>query len=247
MSQLRRSALTLAALAAIPFAARAQDAGKGFLFGSPSGSFTISGGWAGASAGSDLFAFVTDTLTLRRGDFSSPAISADLAFRVFSRTDVVVSSSLSGMHKRSEFRGFIDNNDQPIEQMTNFNRVTITAGVKQYLTSTGRSIGRFAWIPSRFAPYVGAAAGVMHYKFRQEGDFIDFQTMDVFPSLYVSEGWTRTAHVMAGVDYSLDARFALTTEARYLWASAPLSQDFSGFQNLDLSGYTTTVGLSVRF
>ena len=74
-----------------------------------------------------------------------------------------------------------------------------------------------------------------------------FQTLAVFHSLYLSDGWTRTEHVMAGVDYSIDERFALTTEARYLWASAALSRDFSGFQNLDLSGYATTVGLSVRF
>jgi hypothetical protein len=52
---------------------------------------------------------------------------------------------------------------------------------------------------------------------------------------------------MAGVDYALGPRFAITTEARYLWSNAELSQDFSGFQPLDLSGLSTTVGLSIRF
>ena len=98
------------------------------------------------------------------------------------------------MKRRSEFRHFIDNNDQPIEQTTTFRRVPITIGVKQYLTSTGRSIGKFAWIPSRFAPYVGAGGGTMFYSFRQDGDFIDFQTNDVFPSYYASSGWTGTAY-----------------------------------------------------
>lgn len=242
-----RSMLLAAALAAIPFTVRGQESGNGFLFGAPMGSVTLSGGWALAAAHSDLFSYTTDLLTLKHRDFSSPAFGADLAFRVLPRTELVVSGGFSGISKRSEFRGFIDNNHQPIEQTTTFNRFPVTVGVKQYLTSTGRSIGKFAWIPSRFAAYVGASGGAMYYRFRQEGDFINFQTTDVFPSLLVSEGWTPMANAIAGVDYALAPRFAITTEARYLWSSAELSQDFSGFHHLDLSGFTTTVGFSIRY
>jgi hypothetical protein len=243
---LKHTAVLLVALAATPVTARAQDAGHGFLFGAPVGSFTVRGGWALARAHSDFFAFTTENLTLNRGDFSSPAIDGDFAVRVSPRTDVILSSGLSGMKRRSEFRHFIDNNKQPIEQTTTFRRVPITIGVKQYLTSTGRSIGKFAWIPSRFAPYVGAGGGTMFYSFRQDGDFIDPQ-MNVFPSYYASSGWTGTAYGTAGVDYSLGPRFALTSEARYAWSSAALSRDFDGFGRLDLSGLSTTVGLTVRF
>jgi len=247
MLRLRSEVVIVVALAASALTAKAQDAGNGFLFGAPMGSFTLRGGWALARAHSDLFAFTTEQLTLDRGDFSSPDIEADLAFRVAARTDVVISTGLSGMNRRSEFRHFIDNNDLPIEQTTTFVRVPITLGIKQYLTSTGRSIGRFAWIPSRAAPFVGGGGGVMYYKFRQDGDFIDFRTTNVFPSIYASDGWTRTAYATAGLDYSLGPRFALTTEARYLWSNAELSRDFSGFEHLDLSGLSTTVGLAVRF
>jgi len=244
---LKPTVVLLVALAATPVTARAQDAGSGFLFGAPMGSFTVRGGWALPRAQSDFFAFTTENLTLNRGDFSSPAIDGDFAVRVSPRTDVILSSGWSGMKRRSEFRHFIDNNDQPIEQTTTFRRVPITIGVKQYLTSTGRSIGKFAWIPSRFAPFVGAGGGTMFYSFRQDGDFIDFKTNDVFPSYYASSGWTGTAYGAAGVDYSLGPRFALTSEARCTWSSAELSRDFSGFGRLDLSGLSTTVGLAVRF
>jgi len=64
----------------------------------------------------------------------------------------------------------------------------------------------------------------MFYSFRQDGDFIDFKTNDVFPSYYASSGWTGTAYGAAGVDYSLGPRFALTSEARYTWSSAELSR-----------------------
>ncbi|MDB4877920.1 MAG: hypothetical protein JWM41_4366 [Gemmatimonadetes bacterium] len=247
MFRFTRSAVMVAALAAAPVAARAQESGSGFLFGAPAGSFTLRGGWALARAHSDLFSFTTRELTLNRGDFSSPELAADLAFRVRSRTEIVLSSSVSKVGKGSEFRDFIDNNNLPIQQNTQFERVPVTLGVKQYLRSTGRSIGTFAWIPAAVAPYVGAGAGVMWYRFHQDGDFIDFQTTKVFHDIYDSSGWTKTAHAMAGVDFSLGPRFALTTDARYVWSSAPLSQDFSGFQRLDLSGFSTTVGLAVRF
>jgi len=247
MSRFIRRVLTVVAIAALPVAVHAQDAGNGFLFGAPAGSFTLHGGWTAASAGSDLFAFTTNELTLKRRDFSSPEIGGDLALRIAARTELVMSSSASGVWKHSEFRHFIDNKGLPIEQTTTFKRIPVTLGVRQYLTSTGRSIGKFAWIPARIAPYVGAGGGLMYYRFRQDGDFIDSKSMNVYNDMYTSEGWTRTAHVNAGVDYALGPRFALTTDARYVWSSAALSNDFSGFQPLDLSGVSTTVGLSVRF
>jgi hypothetical protein len=250
MSRISRSVVLIAALsaiAAIPAISRAQDEGKGFLFGAPTGSFTLEGGWALASAGSDLFSFTTNQLTLRRGDFSSPTFGGNVALQLSSRTNVTISVSSAGMHKASEFRHFIDNNSQPIEQSTSFQRVPILVGVKQYLTQPGRSIGRLAWIPSRFTPYVGAAGGVTWYQFKQAGDFIDFNTNDVFSDSYRSQGWGPAAEVLAGIDYSVGPRYAVTTEAKYLWSHSPLSSDFSGFHNLDLSGLATTVGFTVRF
>jgi len=237
----------LALLAALPATALAQDSGNGFLFGTPTGSATFRGGWSAPRAGGDLFAFTTQNLTLSRGDFSSPDVGIDLSFHVFRRTEIVFSGDYSGMSKKSEFRKFIDNNDQPIEQTTSFRRIPLTVSVKQYLTSTGRSIGKFAWIPSKAAVYIGAGGGAQFYRYQQEGDFIDFDTMNVFHDAFKSDGWAPTAHVLAGFDYTLSPRWAITTEGRYMWSHADLSDDFSGFRPLDLSGFATNVGLTVRF
>src|SRR5947209_3284572 len=122
MTWLRHSAFLIAALSAAPVAARGQDNGNGFLFGAPMGSFAIRGGWALARAKSDLFTYTTEQLTLKRGDFSSPVLEADLGWRVASRTEIVASSGLSGVDRRSEFRNFVDNNHNPIEQATVFRR-----------------------------------------------------------------------------------------------------------------------------
>lgn len=240
-------AVGFALIAALPSAVVAQGSGDGFLFGTPTGAITFHAGWAAPLANSGLFKFTTDRLTIDRSDFSSPSAGMDIAFQALRRTQIVVSGDFSGVDRRSEFRNFIDNNDAPIEQVTSFRRFPVTLSVKQYLNSTGRAIGKFAWIPTRAAAYIGAGGGLEYYRFNQHGDFIDFDTMNVFTDQFESDGWTPVAHAFAGFDYTLSPRFAVTTEGRYVWSHAQLSSDFSNFKPLDLSGFATTIGFTIRY
>lgn len=246
---LRRRTIAITALAIVfaPCAVFAQRSGDGFLFGEPRATLTIRTGWAHASSRSDLFSYTTELLTLNRGDFSAPTIAFDVAWPLDSRTLVVASLGFAETSHRSEFRDYVDNNNLPIEQTTEFARRPLTIGLKYYLVSPGRLIGRYAWIPARVAPYLGAGLGTMYYSFHQTGDFIDFSDMSVFSSQYHSDGWAPTMHAGAGVDYSLSSRVALTGDARYTHARATLSQDFSGFERLDLSGLGFTLGVTLRF
>lgn len=238
------------ALALTTHSAHAQGSGKGFLFNPPVGSFTLRGGYALASAGSDVFADATSQLTLDKRDFSSFSYGGDIAYAIKPRLDLVFDASVSSTHKDSEFRDFIDNNDQPIQQSTKYRRVPLTFGLKYYLTDRGRAVGQFAYIPSRYAPYVGIGAGAMYYRFEQEGDFVDFDTpnREIFGAKLESSGWTPMAHGAAGMDYNVGPWLALTGEARYQWARAQLDPDvFVGYDKIDLSGVTGTVGFKVRF
>ena len=62
-----------------------------------------------------------------------------------------------------------------------------------------------------------------------------------------SENWTGMVHAFAGVDVPLGPRFVMSGEARYAWAKAPLGPDFKGFGDINLSGFSVTVGMGVRF
>jgi outer membrane protein W len=241
-----RAVLFVAAMA-LAGPATAQSSGNGFLFGEPHGSVALRGGFAMPSAGSDIFSFSTSQLTLNRSDFTSPDASAEVAFRVMSRLDVVANVAFSGMTKPSESRNFVGSDGLPIEQTTTFRRVPITLSARYYLTDRGRNIGRFAWVPARVAPYVGAGVGMMNYSFDQSGDFVDNTTKNVFGDQFNSSGWTPMGQALAGVDWSLGPRWALSTEAKYVSASADLSTDFVGFHRIDLSGFSTSVGFFVRF
>jgi opacity protein-like surface antigen len=239
--------LALGAALSLATPAPAQTAGHGFLFKPPVISINARGGFGHASAGSDIFSFTTERLTLGREDFSGLSYGGDIGIRITPRLDLSLGASYVGSRTPSEFRDWVDNDDQPIEQTTRFERVPVAASAKLYLTPRGEQVGQFAWIPNRLAPYVGAGAGAMWYRFRQEGDFVDFQTLDIFYEELESQGWTPMAQGMAGVDVALTPRLALTGEGRYLWARDELSDMFEDFDPIDLSGFSATVGLSVRF
>jgi outer membrane protein W len=174
-------------------------------------------------------------------------VGGDIAIRVVDPVDIVLGFAYASTSKSSEFREFVDQDDLPITQRTTFSHVPLTAALKVYLTPRGREIGRFAWVPARLSPYVGAGGGMMHYSFRQVGSFVDYQDLSIFDETFESDGWTPLAMVMAGLDFSISPRVVLNTDARYHWASAELNQDFIDFADgIDLSGIQLSLGFLFR-
>jgi outer membrane protein W len=226
--------------------ALAQGAGNGFLFGQPDAQFTIRAGYAHAMAGGDLFDETTSRFTLSKGDFSGPTFGAGVAFRIAPQLDLSLDVDYAGVKQGSEYRDFLDNDNLPIEQTTTFQRVPLTANLKMYLTPRGRSVGSLAFIPAKVVPWIGAGAGVEWYRFKQSGDFIDFNDNSVTPGEVSTSGWAPALQGMGGVDVSLTPRIALTGDARYTWSRATPGDDYEGYDKIDLSGVSVALGLTFR-
>ena len=223
--------------------------GDGYFFHRPRVSLTFRGGYDRPTAGSDLYGFVTEQLTVSKGDFATSGMQADLGIRLSERTELVLSSGTAKRDVASEFRKYIDNNDQPIEQVTRLQRTPVAVGLRYALTSPGDRISKFAWIPARITPWVGGGAGVMSYKFRQTGDFVDFQTLNVFSDTYEASGWAPMAYANIGTELRLTTRFSLMADLRYTAARGNLNSTrgvFSGFEKIDLSGGAASLGLTLR-
>jgi hypothetical protein len=242
MRHLVASALFVAAAAA---PVRAQATGNGYMFGAPDARFSIHAGYARAGAGSDLFDEVTSNLSLNKSDFSGPSIGGELALTLSPRLDLALQLDYAGTSKASEYRHF-DESGVPIRQTTTFKRVPVTANLRAYLVPRGREIGRLAWIPSNVVPWIGAGGGFMWYQFKQQGDFVDLSNLNIYSDSFDSNGWTPTLQGMGGVDINLSTRLAFTADLRYNWARATLSQDFVGYNKIDLSGVSTALGFTVR-
>lgn len=240
---LARTLLLLAVLAPGLAAQTPRD----FMLRQPKVSLGLKLGYARANASSEVFDFTREQLTLRRSDFDGPSWGGQIAVQLTPRVDLALDVSGSTTQILSEFRDWVGTDDLPIEQETTFRRAPLTLGVKAYLSDRGRSVGRFAWIPARFAPYVGGAAGWVWYDFVQSGEFVDFETYDIFNDRFTAEGKTPTVHVFGGADWSLSPALFVNAEARYAHARADMGRDFVGFDAMDLSGFQATVGISVRF
>jgi len=218
----------------------------GYLFRPPAGMLTLRGGYSVANAGSDIYSFARQNLTLDRSDFNAGTAAFDLSFMATSRMDVSFGLGIARSSAGSEFRDYIDNNNLPIEQKTSLQTVPLSTTLRYYLAPRGRSLGRYAWVPARIAPYVGLGGGMVWYTFRQTGDFVDFQTLNVFNDNLSSSGRSLMGLALAGANVAMGTRWALTGEARYTFATAPLRQDFVGFHSIDLSGLSFTGGISMR-
>ena len=223
------------------------DPNPDFLFGRPKGSIGVRSGWLFARTGSDLFDFVESQLTIGRNDFNAPALAVDIGVTASRRVDVVFGFDYSRATINSEYRRLVDNNRLPIAQRTRLQQVNLSGSAKIALIPRGREVGRLAWIPRPVAPYAGAGAGFLRYSFDQSGDFVDFLDLSVFSATLRSSGWTPSTQVFAGADIKVRRRLFLTGEARYLWAKAPLGQDFTGFDRIDLTGARLTAGVNFLF
>jgi hypothetical protein len=241
----RSAPLALLLLAALASPARAQN--PDFLFGKPKGTIAFHSGWFYARAGSDLFSFVQDQLTVDKKDFNAPAIGVDVDVPIKGRLSAVAGFDFTRSSTNSEYRNFVDNNRLPITQSTQLQEVNLSYGLKYSLTPPGREISTHAWIPSTVTPYVGAGAGALWYKFFQTGDFVDFTDFSVFPKTYDSRGWAPSANVFGGVDVKVLKRLYVNGEARYLFSKANLDRTFTGFAPIDLTGMKVTAGLRYMF
>jgi opacity protein-like surface antigen len=208
------------------------------------------GGHAGFNlprAGSDLFSMVTRELTLEKSDFRAPVVGFDLGVPFQSRFAAVFSFEYARTSPTSESRNFVQDNGQAIIQTTHFTQMPITGTLRFYPRKIGETVGSYAFIPTRFLPYVGGGGGIIRYQFSQSGDFVDSQTLKIFSASFKSQGLAATGHVVAGTDIALTWRIVANVEARYSFAHTALSQDFASFHPIDLTGLRVSGGLFFRF
>jgi hypothetical protein len=229
---------------ASPGLVQAQD---GFLFKPPAVTFSLRAGSLIPQSNDALYKFLTQELTLQRKDFTGFTIGADAAIRLNDRADLVLGASHARSSASSEFRDWVGEDDLPIAQTTSMTRTPLTAGLRFFPVLRGQRVGEHAWVPAGVSPYLGASGGLVVYSLEQTGEFLDQDTNEIFDDRFYSSGAGPLGQVFAGIEYWPRTRFGVTLEARYLWGSASLDEDFAEFANIDLRGAQLMAGFSTRF
>ena len=246
----------LAALAPIS-AAKLDGQEREFLLHTPQITVVVRGGYSvprlgGGGDTQSLWDFTKQHLTLDNRDFAGSHTMVEVGIRGSERIDLVVALGHSPISVLSEFREFEGGEGLPITQTTDFTTTPLTAGIKAYLKPRGRTIGSHLWVPRTFNPFVGIAGGMVWYEFEQYGEFVDYETYEIFQEDFRSKERAPTMHLFTGMDISISRRLMLTGEARYGFAKGPFEvhhngySDFLGFPKLDLSGLKLSIGAGVR-
>lgn len=252
----------------LPSSLLAQDGGgrrhsRDFLLGKPHVTLTLRGGML-FPANSRVYpdtqmSFPGDTARrFKRSDLNAPLLAGELAIWT-PRADITVALGYARSRQTVEYRFWLDNKDMPIENSVSLAQVPLTVGLKAYVLPRGRAVGRYAYIPSRFQPYVGIAGGTVYHQFRESGDFVNFDiaSYPVYGSTYKSSGWAPTVQLLAGNEISLARSVSLQVEVRYGWASGHVGTDFPALgpppettirahDKIDVSGLQTTLGFAWR-
>lgn len=113
---------------------------------------------------------------------------------------------------------------------------------------------------TKIAPFVGGGVDAVFYQYEEFGDFVCFppaggaceHDWDVVSDAFESDGTAFGFHALGGLRVYVNRDFAIVAEGRYQWAEDDMSDDFApneaGLVNrIDLSGWTFTVGVHVRF
>ncbi|MDX1494650.1 MAG: outer membrane beta-barrel protein [Longimicrobiales bacterium] len=243
------AAITAAFLAVAAPGALSAQGGDGFLFKEPRVTLKFETGYGFQRAQGEIFDEVLAVHTLDRRDFDAPYLGGELSVRVSERVDVALGVGHQGASTISEYWDYVGTDDLPIEQVTELQLVPVVVSGKYFLASRGRSVGRFAWIPNKVVPYVGAGLGIMSYRFEQEGEFVNESDpgLPIYQDRLSSDRTTFMARAAAGVNLALGKQFVLNGEARYNYARGSLDQDFSGFGDIDLDGLQLVAGVAIRF
>ena len=223
-----------------------------FLFGRPDFSVGVRGAGVLARADSNIFEFTEGLLTLEKSNFNAPGIAIDLGFPLTSRLDAQAGFEFSRSSAASNYRDFTDAEGLEIEQTTSLSQVNLSGSIELAVLPRGRAVGQYAWVPAAVTPYVGAGAGLVWYRFEQQGDFVDFVDNSIFNGLLQSSGWTPGAHVFTGVDVKVARQILVTGEVRYQWAETTMTGDFADPNRevdflIDLTGLRISGGVQFLF
>ena len=186
---------------------------------------------------SALWADNFDTFAIQDSDFQGIIGGVELGIQLNEFVDLTFGVDTSSRTAFTSYRDFVRDDGSEIIQDIRMEVTPVTAGVK-FLP-----LGKYR----RVSPYVGGGFGLYVYDYQEEGEFIDFDTFDVFDDLFFEQGVGTGAFASVGVELAVSPSFRVFGEYRRHWASWDHRDDFDGFGKLDLNADQVSFGVSFQF
>jgi outer membrane protein W len=96
-------------------------------------------------------------------------------------------------------------------------------------------------------PYVGGGIGLFNWRYSETGEFVDFRDDTIFPARYVASGNSAGPVVFGGIRFRASDTWLVGGELKYQHAVGDI--DTEGFlgDKIDLTGWTTSFTVNLRF
>lgn len=190
-------------------------------------------------ANSSLFHDDSALYTVSKSDWDGFTAGVEGNFILTRNVELGLSVDGYGRHVDTEYRGYEHENGAPIQQTLKLDTAPI--GFTLRFVPTSRR--------AKIAPYVGVGGDLVIWRYREIGDFVDFfdPSLPVVSDSFESSGAAFGLHAAGGLRVSLNEDISIVGEGKYQWAKEKdMGEDFRGLE-LDLSGWTATIGVHVRF
>jgi len=196
-------------------------------------------------AESNLFSDARDLYGVDpKKDFRGFSGGIEVNAQLVDNLEVGVSVDGFGKSRDTSYLDYVRPDGSEIRQTLKLDIVPI--GLTLRFLPTGRRVA--------LAPYLAVGADLFYWRWRESGEFVDFRSPDnpIVADSFRSDGWKGGFHVAGGLRFRVSHDFAITAEGRYQRAKATMGDDFApteaGFENeIDLSGWSATMGVHIRF
>jgi len=178
-----------------------------------------------------------ETFDIGLQDFDSISGGVEFALELNEFFDLAVGIDGYSETVASRYRDFVRDDGSEIVQELRLSVAPITAGLR-FLPA-----GKFRFL----IPYVAGGVGLYPYEYREEGEFIDFETFDVFGAAFYDDGLGTGLYAAAGVEVPVTRRFTVFGEYRRHWVWGEHHQDFAGFGDFELDLEQIQFGVNLRF
>jgi opacity protein-like surface antigen len=170
-------------------------------------------------------------------DFEDTIFGVDYTRMLTERFGVIASGSLYEASSTAAFLDFEDEFGNDIVHETSLDITQLNLGVLFHILRRDAVV----------SPYVGGGLGLYGYDLEESGEFIDFDTFDIFEGTFDTDGNAFGAFFLLGLEIPITEGVGVFAEGRWHSVEDELDGDFEGFGDIDLGGRELAAGVSFRF
>lgn len=200
-------------------------------------SFTVRLGYLSPRGDSRLWSENVTTFDYVVNDFGGFFGGAEFDLELNEYLDIAMGVDGYSRSVASRYRDFVRDDGSEVLQDVSLRVVPVTFGVR-FLP-----IGKFHVL----LPYVAGGLGLYPFEYREQGEFIDFDTAEIFGATYFDRGVGMGGYVAAGLEASLTPSFSVGGEFRRHFVSARHGGDFGSYGDFDLDARQLSFGFTFRF